>query len=80
MEYVPQPGGAAGDDVDPDMLLITDWLAGDLTPAQVDAVEHRLGEDQAFFDKVVPHVRVWTSPMPVQIRGKRGAMGTDRLD
>ncbi len=32
MEYVPQPGDDVGNGLDPDMLLITGWLAGELTP------------------------------------------------
>jgi len=62
VEHVPQHDDGSGNRIDPDMLLISDWLAGELTPAQVDAVEHRLDDDQAFFEKVLPHVRVWTSP------------------
>ena len=59
-----------GDDdlepIDPDFAVITDWLTHDLSPADAKAVEDRLVEDGAFFDKVAPAIRVWT--MPVSFR------------
>jgi hypothetical protein len=51
---------------DPDVRLITDYLARDLTREQAAAVEERLVEDEAFFEKVAPYIRDWT--MPVSFR------------
>ena len=61
-----QHDDAPGSGLDPDLLLINEWLAGDLTPSQLHAVEQRLDDDQAFFERVLPHVRVWTSPPPLR--------------
>jgi hypothetical protein len=49
--------------VDPDIALITRWLAEELTPEAEAAVEARLEEDEAFFDKVAPLMRIWTMPV-----------------
>ncbi len=49
--------------VDPDIALITRWLAEELTPGEEAAVEERLEDDEAFFDKVAPLMRIWTMPM-----------------
>lgn len=49
--------------VDPDIVLITDYLTGDLSPADAAAVEDRLVDDEAFFDKVAPVIKIWTMPM-----------------
>jgi hypothetical protein len=52
---------------DPDILLITNYLAGELTNDAADAVEHRLGDDGVFFEKVWPLIRVWTSPLGIRL-------------
>ena len=44
---------------DPDIALITDYLAGALDASSTKAVERRLEEDAVFFDKVWPLVRAW---------------------
>ncbi|HEY4130116.1 MAG TPA: FecR family protein [Gemmatimonadaceae bacterium] len=47
---------------DPDIVLITDYLAGELSPPDEAQVERRLEDDQAFFDKVFPLVQAWQLP------------------
>lgn len=44
---------------DPDLVLVTDYLAGALDANAARAVERRLEEDAAFFEKVFPLVRAW---------------------
>jgi len=48
--------------VDPDFVLITDYLTDGLTPEQEAEVERRLVDDAAFFEKVWPVVRIWRLP------------------
>ena len=52
--------------VDPDVSLITDYLARELAPADREAVEQRLATDYDFYMKVAPLIRVWR--MPKQFR------------
>ncbi len=59
-------------DVDPDVVLITDYLAGRLSEFERFGVEKRLEEDEAFFDKVWPLVRAWRIPV------KFGALAPQR--
>jgi len=51
------------DPVDPDIALMTDYLAGELSDEQADAVEDRLLTDAAFSKKVEPLITMWTSPV-----------------
>ena len=51
---------------DPDILLITDYLGHELTREEEAAVEERLVEDEAFFEKVAPYIKIRT--MPVSFR------------
>jgi len=46
----------------PDLLLITDYLIGELDPAQVAAVQLRLKEDEAFREYVAPILLAWSVP------------------
>lgn len=47
---------------DPDIVLITDYLAGELSHTDEARVEHRLQDDAVFFDKVFPLVQAWRMP------------------
>lgn len=47
---------------DPDVVLITDYLAGELSSTDEATVEHRLEDDEVFFDKVFPLVQAWRMP------------------
>jgi hypothetical protein len=49
--------------LDPDIVVITDWLAGELSPAEVTAVEQRLRDDDAFFMKAGPIYKLWNKPI-----------------
>jgi ferric-dicitrate binding protein FerR (iron transport regulator) len=49
-------------DVDPDIVLITDYLAGRLSDFERFGVEKRLEEDEVFFEKVWPLVQAWRMP------------------
>ena len=51
---------------DPDIVLITDYLAGELSHTAEADVEHRLEDDEAFFDKVFPLVQAWRMPHSVR--------------
>ncbi|HVT38695.1 MAG TPA: FecR domain-containing protein [Gemmatimonadaceae bacterium] len=54
----------ADDDlVDPDIALITDYLANELSAAESEAVEDRLLADEAFHEKVRPVIAMWTLPV-----------------
>jgi hypothetical protein len=57
--------------VDPDFALITDYLAKDLPAEQMEAVERRLRDDEEFFEKVWPIVRVWDLPRYARQRRAR---------
>jgi hypothetical protein len=46
----------------PDLLLITDYLIGELDPAQVAAVKLRLKEDDAFREYCAPILLAWSVP------------------
>lgn len=49
--------------VAPDLVLITDYLAGALRGAERDAVEKRLEEDDDFFEYCTPVIKAWTTPV-----------------
>jgi ferric-dicitrate binding protein FerR (iron transport regulator) len=51
------------DDFDPDIVLITNYLMREMTPEEMAAVEQRLEDDAAFFEKVWPLVEVWDTPV-----------------
>jgi hypothetical protein len=69
---------ASDDRMDPDILLITDYLANALSIEEEAAVERRMRDDEAFFDKVWPLVRAWqqTDDMPVSRRRVSRGVGT----
>ena len=49
--------------LDPDISLITEWLTHELPPERDAAVFKRLHDDQAFFDKVAPVMKIWFMPI-----------------
>lgn len=49
--------------VDPDVVLVTDYLTGALTVGQMYALEARLSEDEAFYRKVAPLLAFWDAPL-----------------
>ena len=53
------------DRIDPDIVLVTDYLAGELSAERVRALEERLVEDEQFFDKVWPMLDAWNLPRDV---------------
>ena len=64
------PAGAGdpvpqGDDepVDDDIARITDYLAGELDDDEAEQVERQIEEDQAFYEKVAPVMRLWNLPV-----------------
>ena len=56
------------EEIDPDIQLISDYLARALTNAEAEAVEDRMVEDDAFFEKISPILKVWS--MPVSFRDR----------
>ena len=63
---------------DPDLALITDYLAGALDASSAKAVERRLEEDAAFFDKVWPLVRAWRLEQSFRAAGSKRRVSTLR--
>jgi len=58
------PAMEPGDEpLDPDIVLITDYLGHELSPAKEAEVETRLVADEEFYEKVVPYLRLWTAPV-----------------
>ena len=53
---------AGGDPVDPDIALITAYLARELSIVQIAAVEERLANDTAFREKTLPILEAWALP------------------
>jgi ferric-dicitrate binding protein FerR (iron transport regulator) len=49
--------------IDPDIALLERWLAHELPADEARAVEERLVEDGAFFDKAAPIIRIWNLPV-----------------
>jgi hypothetical protein len=47
---------------DPDLALLTDYLSHQLPPEEVEAVERRLQEDDAFWDLAEPLIAAWSVP------------------
>jgi ferric-dicitrate binding protein FerR (iron transport regulator) len=47
--------------VDPDMLVLADFLTGEMTADARTAFDKRMKEDQAFFDKCIPILRIWAT-------------------
>ena len=62
--------------VDPDIELLGDYLARELDPEQVAAVERRLAEDEAFRTRAAPLIALWSIPP----RWKREAMPREKLE
>ena len=52
-------GHTGGDPVDADIVLIADYLASALSAEDEAAVERRLDDDKAFFEKVWPLLNAW---------------------
>src|SRR4051812_15676618 len=57
------PDSVGGDAIDPDLALITAYLAGELTLVQIAAVEERLAADTQFRTKVQPVIDAWALPV-----------------
>ena len=51
------------DSADPDLMLITEYLAGELTANRSRAVEKRLVSDAAFLVKAAPLLAFWRAPL-----------------
>jgi anti-sigma-K factor RskA len=49
--------------VDPDIVLIGNYLGKELSAEEAEAVERRMVDDAAFFEKVWPVVRIWRMPL-----------------
>jgi hypothetical protein len=59
-------GDAERDDnepLDPDIMLMVDYLARELSEREAKAVEARLVDDKAFYEKVAPIIKIWTMPV-----------------
>lgn len=64
--------------VDPDLALISDYLADVLSFDEQALVERRMKDDEAFYEKVWPLVRAWqqTGELPVSPRRSSPGFGT----
>lgn len=49
--------------LDPDIQLITDYLGHELSAEQEAEVEERLVNNEAFYEKVIPYMKIWTEPV-----------------
>jgi ferric-dicitrate binding protein FerR (iron transport regulator) len=47
---------------DPEVALITDYLANELPRAEREALEHRLASDADFRDRMLPYLAIWNAP------------------
>ena len=71
----------AGDDIDADIALISAYLARELSPVQIVAVEDRLAKDAAFRDKVNPILEAWVIPSPLSaVRAGQGPLSRDEVE
>ncbi len=64
--------------IDPDIELITHYLANELHGAEAEAVEDRLADDEAFFEKVSPVIKAWTMPVRYRYEKREGEAGSDK--
>ena len=72
-------GGA--DAIDADIALITAYLARELSPVQIVAVEDRLASDQAFRDKVNPILEAWVLPTALSaVHAGQGPLSRDEVN
>jgi len=64
--------------LDPDITLITDYLANTLSLDEEANVERRMRDDEVFFEKVWPLVRAWqqTEDTPISSRRLSKGVGT----
>ena len=69
---------ATDEPLDPDIVLITDYLANTLSLDDEANVERRMRDDEAFFEKVWPLVRAWqqTDDTPISPRRVSKGIGT----
>jgi len=63
--------------IDPDVALVTAYLARELSPMQVIALEERLATDDAFRAEMQPLIDAWAAPVPSLEKGL--ALRTARL-
>jgi hypothetical protein len=61
-DFVLFPDAAGAGGFDDDIALVTAYLAGELSPVQILAVQDRLETDAAFRARVEPIIRAWIAP------------------
>jgi len=61
-DWIP-PMEPGDEPLDPDILLITNYLGEELSAEEEAEVEKRLVEDQEFYEKALPHMRMWSQPV-----------------
>ena len=73
---------APGDDaIDADIALITAYIARELSPVQIVAVEDRLAKDTAFLAKVRPILEAWALPTPLPaVHAGQGPLSRDEVE
>lgn len=49
---------------DEELEQFTNYVCGNLSPAEEQAFDDRLADDDAFFDRMVPMLKVWYAPPP----------------
>jgi hypothetical protein len=50
---------------DSELELLSEYCGGSMTEEQMQAFERRLAEDEAFFDRVAPFLKIWYSRKPL---------------
>lgn len=61
-DWIP-PMEPGDEPLDPDILLITNYLGEELSAEEEAEVEKRLVEDEEFYEKALPHMRMWSKPV-----------------
>jgi anti-sigma factor RsiW len=47
-----------------ELELLTNYVGGCMSPEEEEAFDDRMAQDDAFFDKIAPMVKIWYSPPP----------------
>src|SRR5690349_21590021 len=72
---------SSDDPVDADIALITAYLARELSPVQIVAVEERLASDAAFRKKVGPILDAWVLPPALgAVHAGQGPLSRDEVE
>ena len=63
----------AKDELDPELMLVADYMGGLLSAADEKAFEQRMIDDERFFLRMAPFLAPWAEPESLPMRGEIGA-------